>query len=134
MISLYLITHVNIGQELLNVCLSAFKPLPLPSQSLGIFPDTSLDRAKYLANNEISKLDQGGGVVVLTDLYGATPSNLAHSLQSDHIIDVISGINLGMLFRLYNYANLPAEELINKGIHGARRSIARKSQNLKKIS
>lgn len=130
MISLYLITHLNIGQEMLNVCLEAFKPLPLPSQSLGIFPDTDVERARYLASTEIGKLDQGDGVLLLTDLFGATPSNLAHAIESEHVIDIISGVNLAMLFRIYNYADTPTDELIHKAISGARQSINCKSMEL----
>ena len=56
-----------------------------------------------MASHACSELDEGYGVLVLTDLYGSTPSNIAHQLMDRHRINIISGTNIPMLLRILNY-------------------------------
>ena len=63
-------------------------------------------------------LDHGAGVLILTDLYGATPSNIAHRLVEENKTVVVTGLNLSMLMRVLNYPNLSLEELVDKACRG----------------
>ncbi|CAK0770012.1 hypothetical protein CCP3SC15_4060003 [Gammaproteobacteria bacterium] len=67
-------------------------------------------------------LDQGDGVLVLTDMYGSTPSNIACRLDSEKV-RIVAGVNLPMLIRVLNYSYLSLEDLTNKAISGGRDGI-----------
>ena len=67
-------------------------------------------RADILA--AVDRVDQGEGVVLLTDMFGGTPSNLAISLMETGRIEVIAGINLPMLIRILNYPQLGLAEIV----------------------
>lgn len=60
----------------------------------------------------------GDGVLVLTDIYGSTPGNIANRLFDAHGVAVIAGINVPMLIRVLNYPDLSLEELVNKAVTG----------------
>jgi PTS system ascorbate-specific IIA component len=73
--------------------------------------------------SSIERADTGDGVVVLTDLMGASPSNgVADVLQEYHSV-MVTGINLGMLIRVYNYRNETLELVVRKAVEGGRRSV-----------
>ena len=69
------------------------------------------------------KLDHGQGVLILTDIYGSTPSNIACALSTKENVRIISGINLPMLIRVLNYPNLELDELVLKAISGGQEGI-----------
>jgi PTS system ascorbate-specific IIA component len=69
-------------------------------------------------------LDQGDGVIVLTDMFGSTPSNIATALTRDNEhVTVIAGVNLPMLVRLMNYPRLSMAQLKDKALSGGREGI-----------
>jgi PTS system ascorbate-specific IIA component len=73
--------------------------------------------------SSIERADTGDGVVVLTDLMGASPSNgVADVLEKYHSV-MVTGINLGMLIRVYNYRNETLELVVRKAVEGGRRSV-----------
>jgi PTS system ascorbate-specific IIA component len=71
----------------------------------------------------ISQLDQGQGVLVFTDMYGSTPSNIAYSLAQRGRVNVISGINLPMLIRALNYQIMDLDMLTEKAVSGGKEGI-----------
>ena len=75
------------------------------------------------AKQQLSELDQGQGVLILNDLFGATPFNIAKQLENNNVC-TLSGLNLNMLMRALNYQSLPLKELAEKtregGINGVR--------------
>ena len=71
----------------------------------------------------VMELDTGDGVLVLTDVCGATPSNIACRLVSLGRVMVVSGLNLPMLMRILNYPNLSLEELAERAVSGGRQGI-----------
>jgi PTS system ascorbate-specific IIA component len=69
-------------------------------------------------------LDRGAGVLVLTDLYGATPHNIAQQVACDELTNcVLSGLNLPMLLRIFNYPRDDLQTLASKAAEGATRGI-----------
>ena len=68
----------------------------------------------------VDRLQGGDGVLVLTDMFGSTPSNVASRLMARDGIQIVSGINLPMLLRVLNYPELGLEELVQKAVSGAR--------------
>lgn len=81
-------------------------------------------QAKILeAQQQLKQYDQGQGVLILNDITGATPFNIAKQVESDSV-RIITGLNLNMLLRALTYQNLPLQELAEKtregGINGVR--------------
>ena len=68
----------------------------------------------------LDQLDEGDGVLVLTDAYGSTPSNIACRLGARRQVAVVTGLNLPMLLRVLNYPALPLDELKEKAVSGGR--------------
>ena len=68
----------------------------------------------------VEELDQGGGVLVLTDLLGSTPTNIAQRLLPESGIRIVAGVNLGMLLNVLNYPSLALADLVEKAVQGGR--------------
>jgi mannose PTS system EIIA component len=120
-ISILIITHENVGNALLNVAIRIFEKLPLPPTiSIPIAHDAHQDSILTEIRAALAKLDNHDGVLVLTDLYGATPNNLVRSLQDEVNVKVVTGVNLPMLIRVFNYSHLPLNLLAEKALSGGR--------------
>lgn len=99
MIGLILVTHGHLAEHFID----AMEHVVGPQQAVAticIGPNDDMERRRKDIANAITKVDQGQGVIVLTDLFGGTPSNLAISLLDRGHVEVIAGINLPMLIRL----------------------------------
>ena len=99
MIGLVLVTHGRLASEFVV----AMEHVVGPQERIGaicIGPDDDMDARRKDIAKAIAKVDDGTGVIILTDLFGGTPSNLAISLMKSDKIEVIAGVNLPMLIRL----------------------------------
>lgn len=118
MVGLLMITHNRIGDALLDTAIHTLGICPIRVKVLAVMPDCDpailLDEARGL----VSQLDQGDGVLVLTDMYGSTPSNIANHLADGERVMVITGINLPMLIRVVNYPTLSLLDLARKAESG----------------
>lgn len=123
MIGLLLITHNRIGDELLKTATGMLGMCPVMTVALSVTPDNDPDAVLNEARRHVAHLNQGTGVLVLTDIYGSTPSNIAAQLIENHHVRVIAGVNLPMLVRVLNYPRLSLDELVNKALSGGRDGI-----------
>lgn len=99
-----LITHPDIGNSVLRVASQLLRPLPLPVETFEVALDADLDSLLPAASAALRRVDAGDGVLVLTDLYGASPSNLARRLaQLGTPVRRVSALSLPMLLRVMNY-------------------------------
>jgi mannose PTS system EIIA component len=99
MIGLVLVTHGRLATEFVV----AMEHVVGPQRAIApicIGPDDDMESRRSDIATAISDVDSGRGVIVLTDLFGGTPSNLAISLMKPGKVEVIAGINLPMLIRL----------------------------------
>ena len=99
MIGLVLVTHGRLATEFVV----AMEHVVGPQERIApicIGPDDDMDQRRKDIAKAIAKVDDGSGVIILTDLFGGTPSNLAISLMESDKIEVIAGVNLPMLIRL----------------------------------
>jgi len=99
MIGVLIITHGNVGNELIK----AAELIKGPSQSvLHVSVDSfkGVESLKKEITSTIKKLDQGQGVLILTDLFGGTPSNLSLSFLKKDKVEVVTGVNLPMLLKV----------------------------------
>ena len=120
---LLLITHGNIGRDMLDTVTDILGNCPLPAGAIAVHPGDDPELLFEAASRLASELDQGDGVLALTDLYGSTPSNIATRLTSTHNLRVISGANIPMLLRIFNYPDLTMEALCEKATNGAHSGI-----------
>ncbi len=120
MIGILLITHGSYGEALVqNACHVLNKRPPLVNQ-LGVSAqDDPLDLLP-LARQMVRLVDGGGGVLLLTDIYGASPANLTMKLLEPGRVEGLAGVNLPMLMRAITYREKGMETLITWAVGGAR--------------
>lgn len=99
MIGLVLVTHGRLAVEFVTAMEHVVGP-QAAVESICIGPDDDMEVRRADIAAAVARVDQGRGVIVLTDLFGGTPSNLAISLMETGRIEVIAGVNLPMLIRL----------------------------------
>ena len=122
-VGLLIITHDHIGEALLRTATRMLRELPLKTRFLPVSIDANSEALKIQAHALAQQLNGGDGVLVFTDMYGSTPSNIAFSLMDPGSVHVISGINLPMLIRTLNYAALDLEALTKKAVSGGKMGI-----------
>ena len=99
MIGIVLVTHGRLAEELV----AAMEHVVGPQDSVAaicIGPDDDMEERRAQILESISKVDSGTGVILLTDMFGGTPSNLAISVIEKANVEVIAGVNLPMLIKL----------------------------------
>lgn len=99
MIGLVLVTHGKLAEEFINA-MEHVVGRQTDILAICIGPNDDVERRRKEIADAIRRVDAGDGVIVLTDLFGGTPSNLAISLMQAGRVEVIAGINLPMLIRL----------------------------------
>ncbi|GHA77454.1 PTS sugar transporter subunit IIA [Cognatilysobacter bugurensis] len=123
-VGVLLITHEGIGTALRAVATRLVCPLPLAVEVFEVPFDGDLDILLPKASVALRRADSGDGVLVLTDLYGATPSNLAARVA--HLgtpVHRVSALSLPMLLRVLNYAEQPFDALAAVAAAGARNGV-----------
>lgn len=115
---LLLVTHNRIGEDLLSTAESMLGARPLPSAAIAVSQNDDPDEVYEHALALCAQLDSGDGVLVITDMFGSTPSNIATRLMQKANIRVVAGLNLPMLVRVYNYPTLPLDQLSDKAVSG----------------
>jgi PTS system ascorbate-specific IIA component len=124
-VGLLLITHNHIGAELLKTATATLNNCPLATRVLEVTDTEDPDRLLRQAREWVAQLNSGAGVLVLTDIYGSTPSNIATRLLDGAAVIVIAGLSLPMLIRVLNYAQLSLPELARKAVSGGCEGIVR---------
>jgi PTS system ascorbate-specific IIA component len=120
MIGILLITHGSYGEALIqNACHVLNKRPPLVNQ-LGVAAQDDPVDLLPLARQMLSLVDVGKGALVLTDIFGASPANLALKLLKPGHIEGIAGVNLPMLLRALTYREKGMEILLTRTISGGR--------------
>ena len=122
MTNILLITHNHVGSALLATAKRTVAEFPCEIKAVSIPQDANLDITRTQIHSTLGELDDGNGVLILTDMYGSTPSNVAKSFleQAEVPVKVLSGLNLPMLLRAINYSNLPLANLAEKAFLGGR--------------
>jgi len=125
-VALLIVTHGEVGQALLDSAYAMLGGTVLKVGVVAVSNNSDPDEVASEVALGISRLNQGNGVLLLTDIYGATPSNVAMRFQNDEAkVMVASGINLPMLLRVLNYPDLSIDQLLEKALSGGRDGIFR---------
>lgn len=122
MVGLLIISHNNVGGALFDAAISVLGNCPLPYEILPVAQNCDPEKRLKKAQHYLEKLSQYDGVLVITDMYGSTPSNIATKLAADNVT-IITGLNLPMLVRIMNYPNLSLDELATKAVSGGKTGI-----------
>lgn len=122
-VGILLICHNDIGGQLIETATDMLERLPTRLDHLDVRQDDDPIDLLNAARRRVADLDSGEGVLVLTDMYGSTPSNIAHRLRDQHDVQVLSGVNLPMLVRALNYPRLSLDEMTTKACSGGREGI-----------
>jgi PTS system ascorbate-specific IIA component len=124
MVGILIIAHGTFGEALIGAVSHVLGKRPPHVQQIGIRvrddPEATLRQAREL----VRELNQGAGVLVLTDILGATPSNIAAKLAAPGAVEVVAGVNLPMLVRALTYRNEPLAAVVVKAISGGRDGVA----------
>lgn len=99
MIGLVIVTHGRLAEEFISVMEHVVGPQK-NVEPVCIFPDDDLDKKREEILEKVKKVDAGSGVMILTDMFGGTPSNLAISVIEDKKVEALAGINLPLLIKL----------------------------------
>lgn len=115
MIGLVLVTHGNLAVEFVSAMQHVVgKQDQVEAVCIGPEDDMEMRRSEIL--EKVGKVDSGSGVVVLTDMFGGTPSNLAISIMSRANVEILAGMNLPMLIKI---ASLRKEKNLKDTVEGA---------------
>ena len=123
-VGILLITHEGVGSALIAVAQRLLSTLPLRVEAMEVPFDGDPDALLPQASAALRRVDGGQGVLVLTDLYGATPSNLAAKVaRLGTPVRRVSALSLPMLLRVMNYAELELDELPAVAAAGTRNGV-----------
>ena len=117
-VSILIISHGNIGSSFIDAAKQMIGQNTLKIKALDANIESTLEELYTKASSFVEEIDQGDGVLVLTDLFGSTPSNIAHRLYEKNNISVVTGINLSMLIRILNSSHLNLEAITKKAYSG----------------
>ena len=116
-----LVTHPGVGTALLDVATRLLRHLPLKTEAFEVPFDADMDVLLPLASAALRRVDSGQGVLILTDLYGASPSNLAGQLaRLGTPARRVSALSLPMLMRVMNYPDQGLDQLPATAAAGTR--------------
>ena len=133
MTAIYIITHPNIGEVLLTNCQKIIGEITIPTKIISVDPKDNIEIAKNKAAITLKEIENIGPLLILTDIPGASPSNLAFSLKPKCHYAVITGINLAMLVSIYNYPKMQLDFLVKKAIDNGKKAITATIKNETKV-
>jgi PTS system mannose-specific IIA component len=105
MVGVVVVTHCHLGKELISAAELVIGEELKQFQSVSIDPKEESEEIREKIIAAIRKVDTGQGILILTDMYGGTPSNISLSFLEEKKIEVITGVNLPMLLKLATYSD-----------------------------
>lgn len=125
MIGILIIAHGTLGESLIHCASHVLNKRPARLKQLGV---TAQDDPLLLLPNAralVHELDDGSGVLILSDMYGGSPSNIAGKLLVPGHIEGVAGVNLPMLIRALTYRDRPLATLVTKAVSGGCEGVIR---------
>jgi mannose PTS system EIIA component len=125
MVGILIVSHGAFGESLIHSASHVLGKRPLYLRQLGVTVHDDPEAILPVGEDLIRFLDQGQGVLVLSDIYGATPSNIAVKLLKPGKVEGVAGVNLPMLIRALTYRDEPLESVLDKALSGATEGVMR---------
>jgi PTS system mannose-specific IIA component len=130
MIGLLIVTHCDLGAELLNAAEFIVGKVD-KADTVAITETTGSEKLRKLIENKVTALNSGDGVIILTDMFGGTPSNLSLSFLKNEQIEVLTGVNLPMLIAIIqNRSDIKLSALAEKAQEAGKAGISLASKLL----
>ena len=123
MIGILLVTHDGLGDSLVDCVRHVLGSAPPNIRVLSVLADDDPQRKEEEGRALIAQLDTGEGVLLLSDLFGATPSNIARRLYQQGRVEGVAGVNLPMLLRAVCYSGKPLTEVAQKALDSGRNCV-----------
>jgi len=131
MIGLLIVTHCDLGKEFLNAAEFIVGRLE-GVQVISITQSSDSEKIRKTIEEKIKTLNKGKGVIILTDMFGGTPSNLSLSFLKDEAVEVLTGVNLPMVIAIaQNRTRMSLSELAEKAQEAGKASISLAGKLLK---
>ena len=122
-VALFFITHKGIASSLITIGEAIIQKTNNNLSYFEVPMDADIDLMNEAIEQKLQQIDTEEGLVIITDIYGSTPSNIATKVADRHHADLISGVNLPMIIRLLNYRDASVSSLIQKALEGANKGI-----------
>jgi len=123
LVGILLIAHNGLGDSLMDCVRHVMGSVPPHLKALSVLASDDPAQKEAEARALIAQLDQGQGVLLLSDVFGATPCNIARRLCEPGRIEGVAGVNLPMLLRVACYCNKPLHELVQRALEGGKECI-----------
>jgi len=123
LVGILLVTHNGLGDSLIDCVRHVLGNVPPHLKSLSVLADDDPAVKEAEARALIAQLDNGKGVLLLSDVFGATPCNIARRVCQPGRIEGVAGVNLPMLLRVSCYTNKPLAELVQRALEGGKECI-----------
>lgn len=131
MIGILLVTHNGLGDSLLDCVRHVMGKAPSNLKALSVQADDDPQRKEDEGRALIAQLDTGDGVLLLVDIFGATPCNIARRLYQPGRVEGVSGVNLPMLLSVVCYSGKPLAEIVEKALKSGRECITLMDSDVK---
>jgi len=130
-VGIIIVAHTDYASALLRTTEGILGPL---GDCTSISVDVAFDVSETVQrlNDAAQLLDKGAGVLILTDMFGGTPTNLSLALLTAHKVEVVTGVNLPMIIKAFNSRSLPLKELAELVGEAGRQGIIVAGEMLKK--
>jgi PTS system mannose-specific IIA component len=125
MVGILLLTHAPLGNAFIEAASHVFRGRPERLESVDVWADQDPAEVRALAQAAIGRIDDGSGVLVITDVMGGTPSNCTLGLCQPGHIEVIAGISLPMLLRAITYRNDTIDVVVEMALAGGQSGVVR---------
>jgi PTS system ascorbate-specific IIA component len=125
MIGILLVTHGTLGESLIQTAIHVLNKRPARLRQLGVTAQDDPLQLLPQAQALVKELDDGSGVLVLTDMYGGSPSNISAKLIVPGKVEAVAGVSLPMLIRALTYREKPLDVMITKAISGGCEGVMR---------
>lgn len=125
MVGILLLTHAPLGRAFIEAATHVFRSLPERLEAVDVVADQSTDEVRQLAHEAIARINDGSGVLVITDVMGGTPSNCTLALCDPGTVEVVAGISLPMLLRAITYRHNTLDVAVEMALAGGQNGACR---------
>ena len=131
MVGILLLTHAPLGQAFIAAAAHVFRGQPERLEAIDVVADQNTADVNKLAAEAVARLDDGSGVLVITDVKGGTPSNCCNKLADAGHVEVIAGISLPMLLRALTYRQDTLDVVVEMALAGGQNGAVRVDNRLR---
>ncbi|MFZ6864253.1 PTS sugar transporter subunit IIA [Undibacterium sp. Ji67W] len=125
MVGILLMTHAPLGSAFIQAAAHVFRGKPERIEAIDVIADQNTDEVNQLAHAAVQRLNDGSGVLVMTDIMGGTPSNCCRQLGAPDQVAIIAGISLPMLLRAITYRQDELDVVVEMALAGGQNGAVR---------